>query len=154
MRTTLMFRNLPKSFTRTRFVEILEEEGFGGSFDFVYLPADFETCVGSGYAFVSFTLHEAAVRARGHFHGFTAWQSASPSKACNVAWSGPVQGLDAHVKKYQNSPVMHESVPDECRPAIWNNGVRVAFPKPTRRIRMPRATNRPGCRRPKGDLQS
>jgi len=154
MGTTLMFRNLPKTYTRTHFVEVLENEGFAGTFDFVYLPADFETCVGSGYAFVSFTSHETAVRAKGHFHGFTCWQGTSPSKACNVAWSGPVQGLDAHVKKYRNSPVLHESVPDECRPAIFtSDGERVPFPKPTRRIRLPRVTNRPGCRRPKSELQ-
>ena len=32
-----------------------------------------------------------------------AWQ------VCQVTWSGPHQGLDGHVERYRNSPVMHKS---------------------------------------------
>lgn len=148
-RTTLMFRNLPKSYTRSPFLEVIDAEGFAGTYEFVYLPTDFESCGNSGYAFISFITHDEATRAKKHFHGFSQWSPASSCKPCDVAWSGPVQGLEAHVKKYQNSPVMHDSVPDEYRPAIFINGVRARFPKPTRRIRLPRATNRPNRRRPK-----
>ena len=28
-------------------------------------------------------------------------------KVCRVTWSGPHQGLAAHVERYRNSPVMH-----------------------------------------------
>ena len=31
-------------------------------------------------------------------------------------WSHPYQGLDAHIERYRNSPVMHEDVPDEYKP--------------------------------------
>lgn len=148
-RTTVMFRNLPKSYTRTPFLEVIDAEGFTGTYEFVYLPTDFESCGNSGYAFISFTTHDEATRAKTHFHGFSQWSPASSCKPCDVAWSGPVQGLEAHMKKYQNSPVMHDSVPDEYRPAIFIDGVRARFPKPTRRIRLPRATNRPNRRRPK-----
>lgn len=148
-RTTVMFRNLPKSYTRTPFLEVIDAEGFAGTYEFVYLPTDFESRGNSGYAFISFNSHEEASRATNHFHGFSQWSPAFSCKPCDVAWSGPVQGLEAHVKKYQNSPVMHDSVPDEYRPAIFINGVRANFPKPTRRIRLPRATNRPNRRRPK-----
>lgn len=148
-RTTVMFRNLPKSYTRTPFLEVIDAEGFAGTYEFVYLPTDFESCGNSGYAFISFNTHDEATRAKKHFHGFSQWSPAPSCKPCDVAWSGPVQGLEAHVKKYQNSPVMHDSVPDEYRPAIFINGVRARFPKPTRRIRLPRATNRPNRRRPK-----
>lgn len=148
-RTTLMFRNLPKSYTRTPFLEVIDAEGFAGTYIFVYLPTDFESNATSGYAFISFNTHDEAAHAKNHFHGFTQWLNGPPGKPCDVAWSGPVQGLEAHVKKYQNSPVMHESVPDEYRPAIYINGVRARFPKPSRRIRLPRATNRPSRRRPK-----
>ena len=31
---------------------------------------------------------------------------------------------EAHVERYKNSPVMHKSVPDEYKPAIFKDGVR------------------------------
>lgn len=150
-RTTLMLRNLPKVFTRSPFLEVIDAEGFAGTYKFAYLPTDFQSCGNSGYAFISFNTHDDALRAKKHFHGFSRWSPAFGCQSCDVAWSGPVQGLEEHVRKYQNSPVMHDSVPDEYRPAIFINGVRVPFPKPTRRIRLPCATNRPHLRRRKAE---
>jgi phosphatidylglycerophosphate synthase len=48
------------------------------------------------------------------------------------------KGLGAHIERYRNSPVMHESVPDEYKPAMYTRGVRVPFPPPTKNLRMPR----------------
>lgn len=32
-----------------------------------------------------------------------------PCQVCQVGWSGPHQGFEAHVERYRNSPVMHRS---------------------------------------------
>ena len=64
------------------------------------------------------------------FDGFTKWVGAfsKPRRACNevlpsskvcqVSWSGPHQGQAAHVERYRSSPIMHSSVPDECKPIV------------------------------------
>lgn len=135
-RTTLMFRNLPKSYTRTQLLRILDEEGFQSSYCFIYVPTDFKSLSGFGYAFVAFHRHEDAARAKAHFQGY-AWDEASV-QSCDIAWSGPVQGREQHIERYRNSPVMHESVPDEYKPAVFEHGRRMAFPAPTKAIRAPR----------------
>lgn len=136
-RTTLMFRNLPNNYNRSTLLHMLDSEGFKGSYNLVYLPTDFRNFAGFGYAFVNFVCHEEAKRAKASFQGFARWRVPS-RKTCDVVWSGPVQGLQAHTERYRNSPVMHDSVPDEYKPAVFVDGVRVAFPAPTKRIRPPR----------------
>jgi len=78
-----------------------------------------------------------AVQFRRAFHGFSSWRIASP-KVCNVGWGEAHQGLSAHIERYRNSPLMHESVPDEYRPILLCGGRRVPFPAPTKRIKPPR----------------
>lgn len=136
-RTTLMFRNLPNSYNRAALLNMLDSEGFQRQCSFVYLPTDFNNFAGFGYAFVGFQTHASAEMAKRHFQGFTKWKVPS-QKICDVAWSGEVQGNNAYVEKYRNSPVMHDSVPDEYKPALFVNGLRVPFPAPSKRIRPPR----------------
>jgi len=105
-RTTLMLRNLPNDYTRSMLLSMLDEEGFAGKYDFVYLPIDFASGAGVGYAFINMVSHQDAERFRVHFTGFTRW--AFPSrKVAEVAWSNPNQGLAVHIERYRNSPVMH-----------------------------------------------
>jgi hypothetical protein len=59
-------------------------------------------------------------------------------KPFETHWGHPLQGLDAHVQRYRNSPVMSESVPDECKPLLLQDGLRVPFPLPTKQLRTPR----------------
>lgn len=136
-KTTLMFRNLPNDYSRDAFTELLDSEGFAAEYDFVYVPIDFKSANGFGYAFVNMTSHKAACRFMKHFTGFTQWRFES-SKVAEVTWSSPSQGYDAHVERYRNSPVMHEAVPDEFKPAMFSKGARVEFPAPTKFIKMPR----------------
>jgi len=135
-RTTLMLRNLPNDYNRSMLLSMLDEEGFAGKYDFVYLPIDFASGAGVGYAFINMVSHQDAERFRVHFTGFTRW--AFPSrKVAEVAWSNPNQGLAVHIERYRNSTVMHPSVCDEYKPALFANGVRVPFPMPTRIIKAP-----------------
>mmetsp|Transcript_75388 Transcript_75388/g.157118 ORF Transcript_75388/g.157118 Transcript_75388/m.157118 type:complete len:446 (-) Transcript_75388:61-1398(-) len=136
-RTTIMLRNLPNNYTRGSLLTLLDNEGFGGQYDFLYLPIDFKTHSAMGYAFVNMTTGEAAERAHSHFDGWTKWAVPS-NKRCSVGWSDPHQGFEANVGRYRNSPLMHESVPDEYRPILFKEGQRVSFPEPTKRIKPPR----------------
>ena len=40
-RTTVMLRNVPNNYTREMFLALLDDNGFAGRYDFVYLPCDF-----------------------------------------------------------------------------------------------------------------
>lgn len=136
-RTTVMLRNMPNNQTRKMLLELLDQEGFAAQYDFVYLPMDFKTKASLGYAFVNFRTEAIANRCLETFEGFSRW--AIPSrKVCGVGWSGPHQGLTAHVDRYRNSPVMHQDVPDSFRPILLKDGKRIAFPPPTKKLKAPR----------------
>lgn len=144
-KTTMMLRNIPNTFTRAMLADHLDKAGFCGSYDFVYLPIDHSTNIGFGYAFVNFTSCNGARHFKHHFHGYSEW--ACPcDKTCEVVWSQAHQGLEEHIDRLRNSPVMHESVPDVFKPAIYINGMRVPFPQPTKKPRAPRIRHQPPVR--------
>jgi len=136
-RTTVMMRDIPNSYSSNGLIELFAAAGFQGTYDFVYLPIDFRTNMSLGYAFVNFVSSWDALQFMRHFDGFSNWHFSSP-KVCQVSWSDPNQGLQEHVERYRNSPVMHENVPDDFKPRLYKDGVRVAFPAPTKRIKPPR----------------
>jgi hypothetical protein len=135
--TTVIMRKLPKTLSRDGIVALMDEKGFRGSYDLVYAPVDFATRSGLGYVFVNLVSPEAAKSFVDAFNGFSDWPSVS-SKVCEVSWSCELQGLDAHVQRYRDSPVLHESVPDIFRPVLFKDGERIAFPPPTKVIKQPR----------------
>jgi len=136
-RTTVMLRNLPEGFSRRALEELLDQEGFAASYDFVYVPADICTGQSFFYAFVNLTTPREARRFHHHFTGFCSWPVPCSSLAA-VEWSEALQGLDQMTERYRNSPMMHPLVPDDLRPALYSDGTRVAFPAPSRRIPAPR----------------
>merc|ERR1719440_1752418 len=131
--TTVMMRNVPNGYSRGMLLELLNNSGFSGRYDFVYLPMDFRNGVNLGYAFVNLINHEDAVMLTNKLQGFSQWVSDS-TKVCEISWAHPHQGLQEHVERYRNSPVMHHSMPDDYKPMIFMNGVQVAFPPPTKAI--------------------
>lgn len=135
--TTVMLRNMPTEYNRWMLLDLINSEGFGGLYNFVYLPIDFNTRVGLGYCFVNFNTAEDAERFWWYFLDFNRWVVPS-EKRCALSWSSPHQGLDSHIERYRNSPVMHASVPEECKPMVFMNGVQVPFPRPTKVIKAPR----------------
>ena len=139
-RTTVMLRNLPNNYTRAMVMKMLNVEGFAGKYDFLYLPIDFATGACLGYAFVNLVSPDFAPGFWQTFDGFSKWVLPS-KKVCGVTWSGPHQGLEAHVERYRNSPVMHPSVPERYRPVILRGGRSVPFPEPTKLPSAPRARN-------------
>mmetsp|Transcript_8656 Transcript_8656/g.14052 ORF Transcript_8656/g.14052 Transcript_8656/m.14052 type:complete len:537 (-) Transcript_8656:133-1743(-) len=143
--TTLLLRNLPEAFTRTTLQNLLNTKTFQGRYDFIYMPMNFRTKASFGYAFVNFVGHKDAQECYDLFHGYTSWEMPS-SKVCDVSWSSMHQGLPAHIDRYRNSPVMHESVEDEYKPAVFSlgSGDRAVFPPPTKKLRVPRI-RRPGA---------
>jgi len=120
-------------------INLINTEGFTGCYDFVYVPMDFKHSKGLGFSFVNFLKTEDAERFQTHFAGFSNWGQAS-DKVCEVVWTTPLQGKDAFVERYRNSPVMHDSMPEEFKPVVFQDGERVPFPQPTKQIKAPKAS--------------
>merc|ERR1712048_1418425 len=135
-RTTVMMRNIPNDYTRKQLLDLIDKKGFEQCYDLVYIPVDFKRGFGLGYAFINFVSTEKAERFMQHFNGFSKWSRKS-SKICEVSWSGAEQGLEDNIRRYRNNPAMHPSVPDDFKPALFNNGKRIPFPPPTRNIKAP-----------------
>jgi len=135
--TTVMLRNIPNRYTQGMLVTLLDEHGFNAAYDFAYLPMDFRNGVNLGYAFVNLLTHGDALRLVATFQGFSKWYFDS-AKICEVSWAHPHQGLEEHVERYRNSPVMHASMPEEYKPMMFKHGERVPFPLPTKAIRAPK----------------
>jgi len=140
-KTTVMLRNVPYNCSRDSVVKMMDEAGFTGLYNFIYLPIDFRSKSGFGYAFINMVSNAAAEKLFTQFNGFSEWAMKS-QKVAEVTWSEPSQGLNIHVERYRNSPVMHDAVPDEFKPAMYDNGIRVTFPAPTKAIRAPRFRRR------------
>lgn len=103
---------------------------------------DFDRRCNLGYAFLSLISHAEALRFKTAFHGFSAWPGHTSQKVAQVQWSVAGKDAEDYVARYRNSPVMHESIPDECRPLLLQGGVPVAFPAPTRPLVQPKKVRR------------
>lgn len=141
-RTTVVVKRLPADCGRNELCSIMDALGFAGLYDFVYVPANFKTWKLFGYAFLNFVSNAAAVRALevlGAPGSRAAWGIAQEAKSLEVSFSEEHQGLEVHVERYRNSPIMHPDVLDEYKPVLLVCGQRVSLPPPTKVLRPPRS---------------
>lgn len=136
-RTTVLLKDMPKHLSRDSLLLLLDEQGFERAYDFVYVPHNYRRGESIGYAFVNWIHHCSASKFMSKFPSFAPYDG---EKLAQVTWAESLQGLDAHVERYRNSPTMHASVPDAYKPAIFKDGARVPFPEPTRPVKAPRGS--------------
>jgi len=141
--TTVMMRNLPCPLLRDDLIDAMDKHGFAGCYNIVFLPRDYNTGMGLGYAFVDLSSREEADRFTLAFEGFCDWPKPS-SKVCSVVWSR-TQGLSANIARYRNNPVMSEGFPDSFKPVLFAGNVRVPFPGPTWLPTEPTAQHTAAC---------
>eukprot|EP00927_Polykrikos_kofoidii_P016295 TRINITY_DN1734_c0_g3_i1.p1 TRINITY_DN1734_c0_g3~~TRINITY_DN1734_c0_g3_i1.p1 ORF type:complete len:363 (-),score=33.54 TRINITY_DN1734_c0_g3_i1:409-1497(-) len=140
-KTTLLLKNLPKDWTRHDLFALLVEIGLSRTVDFLYIPTKLGANVSDNfrYGFANFTDHSAADNCFRLLHGFSDWpQEVLERCPLEISYSERMQGLSDHVERFRNSPVMHESVEDTFKPAVYADGVRIEFPRPTRHIKAPK----------------
>lgn len=140
-KTTLLIKNVPAASRRDDLCGLLDSQGFAGQYDFIYMPANFKAMASFGYGFLNFVEPAFAERALECFQGFE-WEFDSSVCTLEVAWSESHQGLDVHVERYRNCPVMHPSVPHEFQPLLLSAGARIPFPAPTKPLTAPRDVRR------------
>jgi len=117
--TTLMIRNVPNRYSQRELINELKSLGFGGTFDFLYVPLDLGTMSNVGYAFVNFTHQVWAEKCMEvlHNHRFKRHRQAGKVAAVSVAH---IQGLEANLKHYEKSAV-NTSRLRQRRPVIIAN---------------------------------
>ncbi|KAM7269681.1 hypothetical protein ACFE04_025178 [Oxalis oulophora] len=115
-RTTLMIKNIPNKYSQKLMLNMLdnhcihvnEQNRIGddqplplSSYDFLYLPIDFNNKCNVGYGFVNMTTPEAAWRLYKAFHN-QHWEVFNSRKICEVTYAR-VQGLEALKEHFKNS---------------------------------------------------
>lgn len=135
--TTVMVRNLNKRLTQSDLVQRINEMGHRGLYDFAYMPMNFREEGNFGYAFVNFRSPTLAVN-------FTSQaciveqDSADDSQRWQTSWS-TCQGIEQNIERYRNSPLLHEVVPGDSKPTMFDErGGQLQFPSATKAIRKPR----------------
>lgn len=103
--TTIMIRNMPNRYCQRELIVELEDLGFAGKFDFLYVPMDKGTMLNVGYAFVNFVGHHWAQKCMSLLQGghFTR-HCKNSRKTIAVTWAH-MQGLEANLAHYEKAAV-------------------------------------------------
>ncbi|KAK0574606.1 hypothetical protein LWI29_026119 [Acer saccharum] len=128
-RTTVMIKNIPNKYSQKLLLNMLDnhcihcnEQIIDGndqplsSYDFVYLPIDFNNKCNVGYGFVNMTSPEATLRLYKAFH-LQNWEVFNSRKICEVTYAR-VQGLEALKEHFKNSKFPGEM--DHYLPVVFS----------------------------------
>jgi hypothetical protein len=121
--TTLMLRHIPNRYTQRELLQELDELGFSGTFDFLYLPLDKGTMSNVGYAFVNFLEPSWAEKCLQVFqsHNFRRHRKKVSGKTAAVSYAH-IQGLEANLRHYQKAAISTVKQ-KQRRPVVLTNGV-------------------------------
>jgi len=113
--TTWMVRNVPNTYTQHDMKAELDDLGFAGAFDFLYMPVDKSSKASVGYAFVNFIAPSWAARFAAHMQGhkFTKY---GKNKEASVAVAH-MQGFAANLAYYERCAVKSAKVANH-RPLV------------------------------------
>jgi len=118
--TTLMIRNIPGKYSQNDLMIDLKDAGFGGTYDFLYLPIDKGTAANVGYAFVNFMDSTVAAKCKGSFEGHRfALHQRSSTKLARISVAH-LQGLEKNLQHYENAAV-NASKERRRRPVVMAN---------------------------------
>ncbi|XWS69120.1 hypothetical protein CRYUN_Cryun04dG0152300 [Craigia yunnanensis] len=141
-RTTVMIKNIPNKYSQKLLLNMLDnhcihcnEQIADGddqplsSYDFVYLPIDFNNKCNVGYGFVNMTSPQATRRLYKAFH-HQHWEVFNSRKICEVTYAR-VQGLEALKEHFRNSKFACEM--DHYLPVVFSpprDGKQLTEPLP------------------------
>eukprot|EP00913_Durusdinium_trenchii_P006633 g6232.t1 len=88
-------------FTHNQVPKNVDDLGFAGTYDFLYLPIDKGTLCNVGYAFVNFLEPQDAVRCSEVFHNYVFQRYRKARGKIAAVSIAHLQGLDANLQHYQ-----------------------------------------------------
>merc|ERR1711957_731187 len=106
----VMFRNLPRALTRQMLLDVLDQQGFQGSYDFVYLPRDMRKLRCFGYAFINWVSVDHAIAVVQHFDCFCAWPVGA--RPCSAIMNSQTS-LASVLERLQDSAVLRPETLEE-----------------------------------------
>lgn len=118
--TTLMIRNIPNRYTQRELIVELEDLGFAGTFDFLYVPLDKGTMSNVGYAFVNFVQPDHAEKCIQAFQGYKFKKHRKVSGKIAAVSIAHIQGLEANLAHYKNAAVNTAKM-KQRRPLVMAN---------------------------------
>jgi len=126
--TTLMIRNIPNRYTQRELILELDDLGFAGTFDFLYIPLDKGTMMNVGYAFVNFVGHEWAEKCMQMFKNYRFKRHRKISGKIAAVSVAHIQGLVANLAHYENAAVNTAKL-KQRRPVVLANISRSLGPE-------------------------
>jgi len=124
--TTLMIRNLPYSLTQQELLQAVDDGGYSGQCDFLYLPHKFKEHKNLGFAFVNFKDVEVASKFSAEWHHTYRFKMGSMHKPLNIS-AAAVQGRAAN-EKAANSHKMGRVKNNFFRPVMVESLLAAAAP--------------------------
>ncbi|KAK9271626.1 hypothetical protein L1049_001989 [Liquidambar formosana] len=140
-RTTVMIKNIPNKYSLKLFLNMLDNHCIHcngqiagndqplSSYDFVYLPIDFNNKCNVGYGFVNLTSPQATWRLYKALHS-RQWEVFNSRKICEVTYAR-LQGLEALKQHFKNSKFACEK--DDYLPVMFSpprDGKQLTEPVP------------------------
>jgi hypothetical protein len=111
-----MVRNLPLEITQRTLLDELDDSGFGGLYDFAYMPCCFVSGKGKGFAFVNLDSDQTAQAFGRSWHRSRRFGMRSFDPALNVS-AAAIQGWADNVAKW-NIPRMRRIRNPNLRPFV------------------------------------
>jgi hypothetical protein len=105
-KTTVMVRNIPNLYTQKTLLSEVCRRGFAGSYDFFYLPMDFNKNSNAGYAFANFVDVEAVAKFREEFDNKRLDLAPGSTKFIQVV-PATLQGYEANYQHFAHSAVFN-----------------------------------------------
>lgn len=105
--TTMMLRNIPCRKLQDEVKQHIDQKGFAGKYNFLYLPRDVKFHANLGYAFINFINTADARCFEREMNGYRFTGSGS-SKACEVV-PAHVQGLLNNIAAFKRTEVMRSN---------------------------------------------
>jgi len=109
--TTLMLRNVPNAYDRETLMEELDQLGFAGCFNFLYLPIDSATKNNVGYAFVNFNDEKMSEDCMNNMTGYFFKGQPYNRRRAAIVSVAHLQGLEANLEHYSRTQVFFAPLP-------------------------------------------
>jgi len=103
--TTMMIRNVPGRYSQNDLMMDLQDLGFAGTYDFLYIPMDKGTAANVGYAFINFVDHNYAKMCMESFEGYRFTRHQRSSKKVATVSVAHLQGLEKNMQHYEKAAV-------------------------------------------------
>lgn len=116
-RTTLMIKNIPNNVTQIKLLEKINKY-FQGTYNFFYLPIDFNKKLNAGYAFINFKNPKTIVKFCEQFEGKPWGFDHDTKKICYISYAR-IQGFKCISDHFKRSSIMKQ-VDEKIKPIILN----------------------------------